>query len=236
MNNWRILFLTFCALSIAPVGFAQSLATLYVSGGYTTADLAPLNASVSTRPHLPDFSDDFLSLGWGIRIGGPNFRVGLHIQHLSQSEQAPANQPNAIDGKLSATQVILDVNWGLIKTRGKRLFVLAPTLGVGYERTRISYRTQTDATFDEVVDAPGRGVALQRYNVILDAALQLDLALKHDPEFEEAGRIITLRFGYLFNPFGFDWREQIGDLGGRKLDEGPDFSLAGPYVRLGIGI
>jgi hypothetical protein len=90
--------------------------------------------------------------------------------------------------------------------------------------------------FDDLLQVPDRGVELHRYNILLDAALQLDLALKHEPEFEEAGRILTLRFGYMISPFGFAWREKNGDLGNRKVEDGPEFSLSGPYIRIAFGL
>ena len=216
---------------------AQSFSTVYFSGGYSQVDVEPLasllNQSEPVFYGVPP--EDYYSFGFGMRIGSTKWRVGWDVQYLGRDTDEVRGTGIAVETRLSATQIVFDVNYGLIRAGHNRL-VIAPTVGVGYEKTRLSIQIPVESNFEEVLAGPGRGTQLTRYNALLDAALQIDFALRFDPEFDEVGWILGVRAGYRYNPFGFKWREQIGDFGGRSVDDGPEFSMAGPYVRLTLGL
>ena len=212
------------------------MATIYLTGGYHKSADDPaevFNTVPNTR--LPVFPDDFYSFGIGISLGDPDLRFGWYAEHLIRRDADVVGDATPITGRLLADRVLVEANYGLFKHRGNQIFVVAPTLGIGIEDVRFSIQESGSVSFEEALQNPLRGIEFRKTNFLLDLALQFDLALKHEPDFTEAGRIITLRFGYMLSPFGFGWRAYSGDLN-TGLDDSPDFSLAGPYVRLGFGM
>lgn len=230
--------------AVAAGASAQSFSTVYFSAGYNSVDLTPLTDLLDrSQPfNYGTLPEHYYSFGVGMRIGSTKWRVGWDLHYLGRDGTPPGvsnGSPVVAESRLSDTQFLIDVNYGLVRANNNRL-VMAPTVGVGLETTSLSFRlpgADGDARdFDGVLADPGRGVQLTRHNLLLDAALQIDFALSFDPEFDEVGWILGLRAGYHFMPIGLKWQEHIGDLGGRGVDDGPKFGLAGPYLRLTLGL
>ena len=220
-----------------------SLSTIYVFGDLKQVDLSELNEALNTtqdRYFYPTFDDVSYASGFGVRLGDASLRFGLeHRVAQANGENAPTQTNRTVvgKGKISSAQTLLDASYGLIRMGGARL-VIAPTVGFGYERLTLAYRLDEtrDASFEDLLSNPGQKFQLRRHQFLLDFALQADYALSYEGEYDEIGWILTFRVGYTLAPFGTGWREIVEGLDNQGIDGGPDVTLGGLYVRVGVGL
>ncbi|MEM1268924.1 MAG: hypothetical protein AAGI08_02645 [Bacteroidota bacterium] len=215
--------------------FAQnlSLSTVYFGATGMQGDFETVQLDGAT----PTFGEEVIGWAWGVRVGTPTWRFGIDTRNLAEGADLDAPFDGAT-GKIAATQVVFDVNYGLIQAGGGR-FIVAPTLGAGWERTRLSFRRADVEDVDAeppLIDFVSPTAQFEQYGLLFDASLQIDYALRFDAEFDEIAWILSVRGGYRFVPATFGWREIVEDLGSTEINGFPEFDFAGPYVSVSIGL
>ncbi len=101
-----------------------------------------------------------------------------------------------------------------------------PMLGLGGGGLTLQIGSAEAGSFDEVLQNPNRQATLTRGSFLVSLGGGLEYRFGD----AEGGFLLGLRAGYLLAPYRSDWH-----LGDEVLGDGPDASLAGPFVRLTIG-
>jgi uncharacterized protein (DUF2236 family) len=113
-----------------------------------------------------------------------------------------------------------------------------PRVGIGGGGFGLWIETETETdtvAFDDVLADPdlkpdpdrGGFLTLSRDNMVVDLGAGAELATGG----QGRGPLIGVRLGYILTPFTTDWHVR-----GRLLGDGPEATVAGPYVRLMLGV
>jgi len=192
----------------------------YFGVGVAWIDVEDLNDRLTPRGY-PAFRSTAVTVGGGgYRFAGERLLIGGEGFAVTPGEEA-------FDGRsviLGGAHGTVRVGYAIVRTEQVVLF---PQFGVGGTGVdlRIGARP-TAESFDGVLGAPDRGVRMSRGGLLLDLGAGMDLALGNRP----GGILIGARAGYAMVPVQSSWRVE-----NQVIGDGPDTSLAGPYLRFVIG-
>ena len=197
----------------------------YVSAGVSLMSTGALDDRLDERGY-PTFGRSATAFGiGGYRVLSSGAMLGLEATPFFMGEESRDGGDVSLGGGFATLGVGYAVRFG------QRMRVY-PRVGIGAGGLTMEFESAADTVdFDDVLDAPSPAP------IETDAALSRDgmvFDLGGGAEFLTGGNgglLIGVRAGYLFAPWDDEW-----DLvyQGRAID-GPDASIAGPYVRLALG-
>jgi hypothetical protein len=104
-------------------------------------------------------------------------------------------------------------------------------LGIGTGTTKVTIASENGASFNDVLDNPGREVRMSQTGLLLDASLGIDYRFKvRETEHKSSFFTVGVRGGYLFAPYSSEWKT-----GSAEISGGPDILMGGPTVQLLVG-
>ena len=196
----------------------------YVSGGLSGLATGELDDHLAGRGY-PTFGQRATAVGIGAyRVLDSGLMLGGEWTGLVIGEEPHGAREVGIGGGYAT----LGVGYAFELSPRLRAY---PRVGVGGGGMGLWIDEEGDVAFDSVLAdprrEPGREPALSRVDVVLDVGGGVELL----PGGDGAGVLLGARFGYLLTPFGSEWW-----LHDRQATGGPDASVAGPYIRLMVGV
>lgn len=241
----------FCTMSITQTRFSLALATVILLGlavpapaqaqeasaesdpsvqaegagyfaiGTNITELGPLNDRLSNAGY-PTFSSEMLSIGGGgFGVAAERLLLGGEGYGLITSDAGYQGRNVSVDGGYG----LFTLGYLLRPHENLRVF---PQVGLGGGGLSVEIGSTGVDDFDDVLDDPNRSATLEQGSLLL--SLGAGVNYQFHPPGESGGLRVGLRAGYVLSPYTSSW--QIDE---STLSNGPDASLAGPFVRLTIG-
>lgn len=183
--------------------------------------------SVVTRSPLNDMSNSYISFGLGTHGVINGVLIGWELNGLTSRETTNAASTYRVT--LGGGYGFVNVGYLAYSMEGLDIY---PMLGIGGGGVHLRMASRRTLSFPQVVASPDQAVDLNTGGFLLNPSLGLDymLSLSGD-EKRENGVILGLRLGYVLSPLTGAWKMDQTDVVG-----GPQASVAGPYVRLTVGL
>ncbi|MSR82913.1 MAG: hypothetical protein EXS58_08300 [Candidatus Latescibacteria bacterium] len=183
--------------------------------------------SVLTRSPLNDMSNSYISFGLGTHGVINGVLIGWELNGLTSRETTNAASTYRVT--LGGGYGFVNVGYLAYSMEGLDIY---PMIGIGGGGVHLRMASRRTLSFPQVVASPDQAVDLNTGGFLLNPSLGLDymLSLSGD-EKRENGVIFGLRLGYVLSPLTGAWKVDQTDVAG-----GPQASVAGPYVRLTVGL
>ncbi|MHB8094912.1 MAG: hypothetical protein ACYDH0_08210 [Candidatus Aminicenantales bacterium] len=193
----------------------------YIMLGASSIDIAGLNTSLmaggySAHPRR------FFSLGGGGHAVIGRLILGGEGQALAGRNAGNPTYRTTLSGGFGF------FNLGYIVYSGED-FRIYPVAGIGAGEIDLEIAERGTASFDEVLENPGRGSKLSTSGFLLNLAIGAEKIVRLGGG-RRGGLILGIRAGYVFAPVRGGW-----ELEKLEIPGGPGISLQGPYVRVLIG-
>lgn len=159
------------------------------------------------------------------------FDVGLTLGASAAMFGRDAVQgPNAYEARSSYNMLRAEAGYALLHSPR---WLLVPKLTLGGYSATLNLSDDRDATFDELLDAPGTTTSVSSGSMLMGALL--DFAVRLAPGRADAGArgflSVGLEGGYLYSVPFTRWHSNSGG----EVDDGPDAPFTGAFVGLTVG-
>jgi hypothetical protein len=212
-NSWR------------STAFSPVVGSLYAIGGVGFYDFDSMNDSFSDNGYSTLKSPAF-ALGFGTDVSIGRLIVGGEWNWLWNV--GTTSEADNIDVNIKSNYWLFRMGVDLVKWRGLRVY---PLFGIGSATTKLTMTEENGASFDEVLEDPGRDSRMTKTELLLDASLGIDYRFKvRENENKASFFTVGVRGGYLFTPYAGEWKT-----GGAEIYGGPENVVGGPTVQLMIG-
>jgi len=193
----------------------------YLMLGVNSTSISGLNESLmaggySAHPRR------FFSLGGGGHAVIGRLILGGEGQTLAGREAGNPAYKTTLSGGFGL------FNLGYVLCSGED-FMIYPLAGIGAGEIDLEIMERGTASFEEVLDNPGRGSKLATSGFLLNLAVGAEKIVRLGGG-RRGGLILGIRAGYIFAPVKGGW-----ELDKLEIPGGPGISLQGPYLRLLIG-
>lgn len=216
------------ALSVAVTASAEAQAELlgpgagFIAVGSSGIATGELDDWLAARGY-PAFGSTAVVIGLGgYRILPGGVMLGAEFNGLIIGEEAHEGGELGLGGGYAT----LGVGYMVEVSPRARVY---PRLGVGVGGMGLWVDRQDSVDFEEVLEepTPERETVLNRAGMVVDLGAGAEFLPRG-----AGGLLIGLRAGYLAAPFDPDWVTSYG----RPVRGGPEASIAGPYLRLTVGL
>jgi hypothetical protein len=214
-------------LAMTSVGAAAGVPAGRGGAGYfvlsgARPDLGPLSGALE-RSGYPGLPGSYITVGGGGHASIGRLILGGEGHRLASR----GNVSSAWKTSLSGSCGFFDIGYVLYARPGLSVY---PLFGIGAGSMTLKITPRGSASFEDVLENPGRGSYLQKSGFLMQVALGADRWLGSARGGGRGGFFVGLRAGYAFAPAGGSW-----ELEGTEAAAGPRTSWAGPYIRLVIG-
>lgn len=213
-----------------PRGFFQA--------GYQTPDVEELNTALAGAG-LPEFGNDFLTLGGGgFFTAGPFLIGGEGHGLLGGDETTPDGEFRT---RLNGGYGMFNLGYALVSDGPLDLY---PILGIGGGGMQLEIIERSSPTFDGVLADPGTSTRLSSGAFLLSASVAADWRFgadrprrRSDDDDEDddddgfGGWLLGVRAGWVWAPADVSWElDELNDVAG-----GPEVAPTGFHIRVSIG-
>ncbi len=199
----------------------------YFSVGMAKINLDDLNARLAAKG-LPEFSNDFFSMGGGGLSFKNKLIFGGEGYGLMGQEKKYGTGTAVYKQRVDLGYGFFDIGYMLYSGKQLNFF---PMLGIGGGGVSMRIIQIANATFDELLTDPGRNVEISKGAFLLNFSLNAHYFFSFNKSKRSAGGLLLgVQAGYLFAPYTSDWKNNENDVTG-----GPDFDFTGPYINLQLG-
>jgi opacity protein-like surface antigen len=202
------------------------IGTLYAIGGISFPDTDALNARFDAAGYSK-WDKVVANLGFGFThrtgrlVGGFDWNWAFTSDFESVSDASRMN--------VKSRYWLFNYGFDVVQWKGLSVY---PYLGIGAGHMEISISEEQGASFDDVLQNPGRGVVMNQTSLVLSASLGIDYRFKiKESKKKTSFFTVGLRAGYLFQPHAGAWETTSAE-----IYSGPEKGLQGPVVQLLLGI
>jgi hypothetical protein len=191
--------------------------------GGSFLDIGRLSTALE-RSGYSGFSGDFFTLGGGGHVVIGRLVLGGEGHGFSGKSSGNARFKTALSGGCG----FFNLGYVLYSGKGLRIY---PLCGLGAGSITLNITDRRTASFEDVLDDPGRSARLSTSGFLLNLGLQAEKFIGFGSRSRgEGGLVIGVRAGYTFAPVKGGW-----ELEKMEIEGGPGTAFAGPYIRLIIG-
>ena len=221
--SWGLMLQALPALAVDAGPKLKSRGAGYFMFGGSFLDIGRLSTALE-RSGYSGLSGDFFTLGGGGHVVIGRLVLGGEGHGFSGKSSANGRYKIALSGGCGF------FNLGYVLYSGKGLQVY-PLCGLGAGSITLNITDRRTASFEDVLNDPGRSARLSTSGFLLNLGLQAEKFIGFGSRSRgEGGLVIGVRAGYMFAPVKGGWElEKI------EIDGGPGTAFAGPYIRLIIG-
>ncbi len=202
------------------------LGSLFLLGGAAFTDMDALNGRLADNGYST-FDSPTIPLGVGFTHRWGRFVHGASWNFLLSSGFESSREDLRMDLKANYWQ--LQYGFDVVQWKGLSVY---PLVGLGAGHMNIHISSESDDSFNGVLDDPGRSVHMRQTSFMLSAGLGVDYRLLvKETEKKKVFFTIGVRGAWLFSPYSGDWRTT-----GAEIHGGPHRGITGPTVQLLLGI
>lgn len=205
--------------------FSPNISSIFFVAGIDFLNTDNLNDRLD-KAGFNKTKNPYLTLGGQVNLRFGRMIVGGEVHWLKNF----SGEADSGDIRFSRKEWYGLLNLGIDAVAYKGLSIY-PMVGIGMGESRLKIAEEPGATFNEILDDPGREVTLTQRGLLLDASLGIDYRFTvRERERFTSYFTVGLRGGYLFAPYSGQWEMSAGE-----VSRGPEFGISGPYVQLMIG-
>lgn len=195
----------------------------YFMFGAHFLDIDDLNARLSNLGYT-EFPSYFYTIGGG---GHGILESGIVIGGEGHALLNRKETTGTFNSSLGGGYGFFNLGYAVYKQND---FTVYPLIGIGGGTVTMKITDSEAPLFDDVIADPKRTAELSTGGFLLDLSVGMDYLFRVGTDEDEGGFMFGLRAGYTFSPSDSDWK-----MNGNQINGGPDFGVAGPYIRLMIG-
>ncbi len=205
--------------------FSPVVSNMYLLGGLGFYDVDAINSSFSDNGYS-ELKSPALSLGLAGDLSIGRIIAGIE-GHWLKNVGTTAERDD-LNADINSRYWLYRIGVDLAKWRGLRVY---PILGIGTAITTINLTSESGASFNDVLENPGRDVTMSQRALLIDASLGIDYRFKiRENEYKSSFFTVGVRGGYLFAPYSGEWKT-----GSAEISGGPEMIINGPTVQLMLG-
>lgn len=222
--SWALMFQALPALAVDAGPKLKSRGAGYFMFGGSFLDIGRLSTELE-RSGYSALSGDFFTLGGGAHVVIGRLVLGGEGHGFSGKSSGNARFTTTLSGGCGF------FNLGYVLYSGKGLQVY-PICGLGAGSITLDITDRQTASFEDVLNDPGRSTRLSTSGFLLNLGLEAGKLIGFGSlSREKGGLLIGVRAGYTFAPVKGGW-----ELEKMEIEGGPGTAFAGPYIRLIIGV